>query len=347
MKTILRIISLVMVLSFFISVSPVFAETKLLFNCFIPRAHRVFSHIWQPWAMNIEKASQGRVKVEFSAAPLGPVPRHLDMIKKGIADVTFDQHNFNPKLFVLPTIASMPFAGLSSEAASVALWRTHEKFFQKANEHEGVKLLGFMVIGPSHLLTTKKEVKTIADAKNLKIRISTRYAKEICDALGVVMVSVPGPASYEIISKGTVDGTTFSFSDIYNFRISKFLKNAFVIPGGLYAASFSAIMNQKKWDSLSKADQDAIQSVSGEPLARLTRSWDEGDKAAYERMKKEGVKINFMSQAEKNQMQKQFAGIMEQWKVEAKKRGVDAEAAVAYHRKVLEEVAATSWKPTP
>ena len=45
---------------------------------------------------------------------------------------------------------------------------------------------------------------------------------------------------------------------------------ATLFPGGFYSSSFGFFMNEDKWNKLSKQDQDAIASVSGEPLALLT-----------------------------------------------------------------------------
>ena len=51
-------------------------------------------------------------------------------------------------------------------------------------------------------------------------------------------------------------------------------------------------MNQDKWDKLSKQDQDAIMSVSGEALARLAgKAWDAADKVGLDAMKAANVQI--------------------------------------------------------
>ncbi len=324
------------------------AATELLFNLFIPRAHTVYTGVLGPWAKNVEKASKGRLKIKFTDSSLGPVPRQFDMARTGIADITIAQHGFTPKRFVLMGMADLPFEGLSSEAASVALWRTYLKYFVPANEHRGVKLLSVLAIGPSHLWTIKKPVLSIADAHGLKIRANARYAKQVISALGAVIVSVPGPATYEVISNGTVDGTTLSITDVFNFRVNKFLNYVTVFPGGLYSATFSVVMNQSKWDRLSKADKAALMSASGENFARLARSWDEADKAAWKRLKDAGkLKVHFASPAFIGALKKKFEPLTAEWIAAAKKRGVDGAAALSFYRKTAAEIAKQSWKPAP
>nr|WP_272213514.1 hypothetical protein [Marinicella sp. W31]MDC2879473.1 hypothetical protein [Marinicella sp. W31] len=60
---------------------------------------------------------------------------------------------------------------------------------------------------------------------------------------------------------------------------------ALVIPGGLYNTSFFVVMNKDTWAGLSPEDQAAIDSISGEALARLAgQAWDAADAAGFEAM---------------------------------------------------------------
>ncbi len=71
------------------------------------------------------------------------------------------------------------------------------------------------------------------------------------------------------------------------------IKYATLFPGGFYGSAFGFFMNEDKWNKLSKADQDAIMSVSGEALARLAgKAWDKTDRAALEVMKKADIQIS-------------------------------------------------------
>src|SRR4030095_14012089 len=79
----------------------------------------------------------------------------------------------------------------------------------------------------------------------------------------------PAPESYELLSSGVADGTFFPSESIVSFKLATVVKDATFFPGGFYSSSFGFFMNEDKWNKLSKQDQDAIMSVSGEALARL------------------------------------------------------------------------------
>ena len=49
---------------------PASAETKVLFNRFVPPKHPFNTGMFVPWANDVGKATEGRVKVEFSAGSL-------------------------------------------------------------------------------------------------------------------------------------------------------------------------------------------------------------------------------------------------------------------------------------
>ena len=105
--------------------------------------------------------------------------------------------------------------------------------------------------------------------------------------LGASPFVKPAPESYELLSAGVADGTFFPLESIISFKLDQVVKYATLFPGGFYGSAFGFFMNEDKWNKLSKADQDAIMSVSGEALARLAgKAWDSTDRAAMEVMKK-------------------------------------------------------------
>ena len=54
----------------------------------------------------------------------------------------------SPRAFAAYLFAEQPFIGDSAVASSVALWRTHKKFFASKNFYRGVHLVGVNAHGP-------------------------------------------------------------------------------------------------------------------------------------------------------------------------------------------------------
>ncbi len=100
-------------------------------------------------------------------------------------------------------------------------------------------------------------------------------------------------------------------------------------------------MNEDKWNKLSKQDQDAIMSVSGEHLARLAgKSWDRADRIGLEAMKAAGVNIAVANPALVKEIRAKAAGIQQDWVKAATAKGVDGAKILAEFHAELKRVAA-------
>src|SRR5205085_3903448 len=192
---------------------------------------------------------------------------------------------------ILPLMAELPGMADTSEVNSVAYSRVHWKHFQKVGEYKGVKLLAVWTHGPGQMFT-KKQIAGIKDVKGLKIRTGGGIAEAVANAIGASAFVKPAPESYELLNAGVADGVFFPFESIASFKLETVIGQATVFPGGMYSSSFGFFMNEDKWAKLSKADQDAITSVSGEHLARFAgKSWDNADLIGLAALKKAGGKV--------------------------------------------------------
>lgn len=100
-------------------------------------------------------------------------------------------------------------------------------------------------------------------------------------------------------------------------------------------------MNQDKWDKLSKQDQDAIMSVSGEVLARLAgKAWDAADKVGVDAMKAAGVQISEASPTFVADVHRLTAPLVQDWIKSANAKGIDGAKVYAEFHEELKKVAA-------
>lgn len=308
-------------------------EVVLRFNRWVPPTHHFHARIMAPWAERVEKASEGRIKIEFTASSLGAPPRQFDLAATGIADITAGNQTYTPDRFVLSRVAELPFLGDSGEALSVAQWRVHERYFASAGEYKGTKLLTVFNNGPFQIFTAKKPIAMVEDLKNLKMRAAGGTPTEVANALGVVPIGAPVTEAYEMLSRGIVDGTFLPPDSIRSFRMDKFLAYQVKIPAGLYNAAFFVVMNEGKWEALSDANKKAVASVSGEVFAREAgRIWDDQDRIANEQFKGSGMNITTASPAMMAELKQRLSGIEAAWVKEAAAKGVDGKAALAMLR---------------
>ena len=309
-------------------------EVTLRFNRWVPPTHHFHVRIMMPWAERVEKASNGRIKIEFTAASLGAPPRQFDLAATGVADITAGNQTYTPERFVVSRVAELPFLGDTAESLSVAQWRVHQKYLAKADEYKGTKLLTVFNNGPYQIFTTKKAIVAAGDLHGLKMRAAGGMPTDIAKALEVVPVATPITEAYETLSRGIVDGTFLPPDSVRSFQLDKFLEHQVRIPRGLFNAAFFVVINERKFASLSQANQAAMLSVSGETFAHTAGAiWDDQDRIANEQFAKSGMKITTASQALLADLTKRLSHIEAQWIKEANERGVDGAAALEMFRR--------------
>ena len=268
-----------------VAAAPASAETTLRMANWLPPSHPLVADIMLPWAESVAEATEGRVTVEMLDAPLGPPPAHFDFAVNGVADITYGVHNYTPGRFVVTSLAELPFLTPSAEAMSVAYWRVYSGLDAAEEEHRGTKLLGVFAHGAGQIWTKGRDLTSLDGIAGSKIRVSGGTAQEVANALELVPVQVPSPQAYEVVAGGVADGVQFPAESIHFFNLHTVVDTGLMVPGGLYNVSFFVVMNEGKWNELSDEDKAAIDSVSGETLARLAgRGWDAADAAGMAAM---------------------------------------------------------------
>src|SRR6059036_912406 len=323
-----------------VAAQPALAQTTLTMSSWVSPTHHITAVVLQGWANEAEKATNGRVKFQMLPKHPSAPPGTLDAVREGLVDLSYVTASYTPARHIVPMLAELPGAGETSLINSVAYSRIYWKHLHKVGEYRGVKLLGVFTHGPGQMFT-KRPVRSIADVQGLKIRTGGGVAEAVAKALGASAFVKPAPESYELLKSGVADGVFFPLESIISFKLDTVLEQATLFPGGMYSSSFGFFMNEDKWNKLPKQDQEAIEKISGEHIARLAgKSWDEADRKGMEALKKSGVKIVNANPALVAEVKKRSAPIIDDWIQKASAKGVDAAKILAEFREELKKVAA-------
>jgi TRAP-type C4-dicarboxylate transport system substrate-binding protein len=328
-------------IALFLPATQALSQTVLTMSSWVPPSHGLTKDLLPGWAAAVEKATQGRVKLQMlpkhPSAPQGT----FDSVRDGLVDVSFVTASYTPARHPLPLLAELPGAGATAEINSVAFNRIHWKYLQAANEYRGVKLLAVFTHGPGQMFIVKKPVTSVADLAGLKVRSGGGISEGAAKALGASPLVKPAPESYELLSSGVADATFFPSESIKSFNLDKVVKHATFFPGGFYSSAFGFFMNEDKWNKLSKQDQDAIMSVSGEPLARMAgQVWDRYDRIGVDALKAAGVAIVEASPAFVADVRKRTEPLTAEWIKNANAKGIDGAKVIAEFQEELKRVAA-------
>jgi TRAP-type C4-dicarboxylate transport system substrate-binding protein len=311
------------------------AQTVLRFNRWLPPTHNVQGGVMGAWAKEVERVSEGRVRVEFTASSLGPPPRQFDLAAQGVADLVLGVHGYTPSRFRMTQVAEMPFLGESGETISGAYWEVHQQHLAKAGEHAGVKVLALWVHGPGMIANSKRPIDKLADIDGLKLRVAGGLMTDMAARLGAVPVTAPVPQLYEILSRGVADGVLFTNEGITGFNLEKIVRHITTVPGGLFNTSFFLAVNPAKWNSLSAADRAAIEAISGKQLSMAAgRSYDERDRQATPDLVAAGIEIRAADAELVAELGERLAPLEKEWIADADAKGVAGTAALEMLRKL-------------
>jgi TRAP-type C4-dicarboxylate transport system substrate-binding protein len=284
------------------------------------------------WCDNIAKDSNNRLNCQiYPSMQLGGTPAQLyDQARDGVADVVWTLPGYTAGRFPSMEVFELPFMMTNAEATSRAAWDYYEAHAKE--EFKDVKILAVHVHGPGNIFTAKKQIKTLADIKGLKLRAPTRLTTKLLATLGATPVGMPVPQIPDALSKGTIDGAVIPYEVAPGLKIdelAKFTAEPDRSAPALYTALFVVPMNKAKYDSLPADLKAVIDKNSGREFsAFMGRTQGGNDVPGKEKLIAGGHQITVIQKAELDAWKKASSNIDEEWIADMNKRGLNGAALV-------------------
>jgi TRAP-type C4-dicarboxylate transport system substrate-binding protein len=211
------------------------------------------------WAKEVEKRTNGRVKVKtFPGGTLLGPKNMLEGVTAGSADIGNFAMSYQPGRFPVSEAVDLYHGFTSAKVASLVLFDLVEKY--KPKEFEKVKIVTLFTCPPTNIMT-KNPVKSLKDLKGTELRVAGTSA-DVLKRLGGVPVAMPQSETPEAIQKGVVKGMISSMEILQDFKFAPYTPNATVV--NLPVVSFAVVMNKSKWDSLPADVKKVIDDLSRE-----------------------------------------------------------------------------------
>ncbi len=230
-------------------------QAVLKLSFFGPDTEVNYAKAIKPWVDRVNADPSGVVKIEaYPNGALGKaLPAQPQMILDGVADIAFVNPALVPGRFPDDQIFEIPgLVGNIKEG--VLLYQA----LQKSNSLRGYGdyvVLGSFMNANAHVFS-RKPIKSVADLKGMKVRISGAVIGQTVKELGVVPVLMPPNEVVEAMGRGTIDATTTVPAAVVDFGIDRVTSNDYLIQLG--TNPFAVLMNRKKFESLPQAAQDVI-----------------------------------------------------------------------------------------
>jgi TRAP-type mannitol/chloroaromatic compound transport system substrate-binding protein len=244
-------------------------------------------------AKRVSEATNGKFSIKvFAAGEIVGGLQVLDAVQSGTVECghTANYYYFGKD----PTFAfaaAIPF-GLNSRQQSA--WMRHggglelmREFFRDYNIYNlsagntGAQMGGWF----------RKEIKTVADLKGLKMRIGGT-AGLVLAKLGVVPQQIAGGEIYPALEKGTIDAAEWVGPyDDEKLGFYKVAKNYYYPAWWEGGTELDLLVNMKAWDALPKDYQAILEAACADSHDWVQTKYDVGNPQALKRLLTNGVKL--------------------------------------------------------
>lgn len=302
---------------------------ELKVSHYLPPNHTVQKTL-EAWGDDIDRRSGGRLKLKiYPAAQLGPVQRQFDLVRNGQADLAVGLTGATPGRYPLTELASLPFvwpkAGSSSEVMSQRLTELAPKYLAK--EYEGLQVLWVGVAPTVGFFTSRKDIKSPADVRGLKLRFQGEQHAKILRELGGVPLQVPPGEIADGMSKGVIDGAIFNYEAAESFGLGSVTK--FVSEPGFMTATLTLAMNADKYNSLPADLKTIVDDTTGPAAAvALGKRWDAAEQHGRDYMVGQKVSIVTFTPDEAQKMKTTLEPLLKASIDSLEKQGKPAQALV-------------------
>jgi len=273
MKKLMSIFLVASVMMFFM-VTPVLAKTKWNANSVWPPKNQ-HSVGLEEFAKKVNAATQGELElVVHSGGALGyKGPELLKVVRDGlvpVSDMLISGVAGDEKIF---QIATIPFLVRDFNELQTLI-NISRPYFDKAAKKWGQKIL-YTAPWPGAGLWTKKKITTLADMKGLKTRTYDKNGALVMEAVGATPLALPFSEVYTSLQTGVIDSVMTSSPTAVDAKFWEVLK--YFEPLNITIATNMVTVNEKAFDKLPKAQQDALVKAGKEMEKSMwagVRKWD-------------------------------------------------------------------------
>ena len=238
----------------------------------------------------LEQRSGGKFKIKvFNKGALGTEKETIDQVKIGALDMT--RVNISPmnSLCAKTMVPTMPFLFDSIAHMRKSLDGPIGEEILKSCEDQGFVGLAFYDSG-ARSIYAKKPVKSVADAKGMKIRVQqSDLWVSLIGAMGANATPMPAGEVYTALKTGLIDAAENNIPSYDGFKHYEAVK--FYSRTEHSMAPEMLLMSKAVFDRLPKAEQDMIRAAAKESVAYQRKKWDEQEAKSLEIVTKAGSTI--------------------------------------------------------
>lgn len=240
------------------------------------------------FARLVEERTGGRIKIEvYHSSQLGQEKAVIEQVQFGAVD--FTRVSISPLSAFAPAFDAlqMPYLYRGEEHMWKVLDGPIGEEFLASLEPANFIGLAWYDSGARNFYNSKKEIKSVADLKGMKIRVQeSKLMMGLVSALGAVPTPMPFGEVYSALQTGVIDGAENNWPSYFStshYEVAKYftLDGHTRVPEILIASKISM-------DKLSKEDREIIKQAAKDSMPHQIKLWKEFEKVAEDKVRAAG-----------------------------------------------------------
>lgn len=290
-------------------------QMTLKFSHVFPADHWLWAEGGKVFADEVEKATEGRIKIEvYPAAQLGK--QTVGVVQSGLAEMGLVAPSYESDKLPLSSVVELPGVIKSSCEGTAKFWNLSVEgapLYEAEYKALGIRPVYSDVLAPYQLMTTKKKIEDVGDIAGLKLRANGPAMSATATALGAVPVTVTSAEVYDSMSRGTVDGGLWSIGSTFAFSLENVLQHT-VMPSKLGSGSTFTVINEEVWQSFDDATRKVFMDAGQKTMAHLCAYIDQRDLDVQDKLVKEnGLQVTELSDAELAEWDAALKSVADEW----------------------------------
>ncbi|WP_417803852.1 TRAP transporter substrate-binding protein [Thalassospira lucentensis] len=307
------------------------ADITLKVSHYLPPSHGFQADFLESWAKQLSEKTNGKVDVKIydATSAFGKIDRQADQVRAGVMDMAVGLNGIPRDRYPSASIIEMPFLVKYADSGSETLWNLYKEGLL-GSDYENFKVLALFTHEGGLIHTLDKPVRSLDDLKGLRLRTPSPAVSAMLEAFGASPVGLPPSAIYENLQKGNIEGLVTTWDLVNAVKANELLK--YHTDAAAYTAGFYFVMNKKKYDSLPKDVQAAIDEISADALVgKFGGWWDKWEAAGKADAEKRGDEIITIDDATRAQWQESVQPMIKDYLEGLKEKGV-ADPQAVYKR---------------
>lgn len=308
-------------------------SSQLRFSTWHVPLSREVKTVWEPMLNEVKRRSRGNISYTmYPGGALGKAQEHYDIVANGLSDMGYFTATFTPGRFPLTDVLSLAAWVDGKDIATDIGNAMYKRILHQ--EFSGVKMVELNGCIQA-FLWTKKPVRTLEDARGLRIRTPGGHQTNYLKAIGAEPIFMAPGDVYLAMETGTIDGICTCPPILLSFKLHEVAKHGVVTTFG--CVSEGVIMNQESWKKTPDELKPIVDEVCNNPFHTTGGLTREVYKTMMKEITDKKVELYTLPPKEAERWYERFRDVTRKWVTDLEVKGLKAKEVVKMYNEECEK----------